>query len=75
MPSKEFGPPLPDVVLDGDSGFVRCYVEHLEGLADWQVGFLTSTAGHIAVWLALSWVGLDKIDICLVDRKILHDCR
>ncbi len=76
MLSKQFSPPLPDVVPERDSRVVRCYAEHLEGLglSDRMTGELTSTARHIAVWLALNGPGLDTFDIRLLDRFMRHEC-
>ncbi len=76
MLSKQFNPPLPDVVPERDSRVVRCYAEHLEGLglSDRMTGELTSTARHIAVWLALNGPGLDTFDIRLLDRFMRHEC-
>ncbi len=76
MPSKQFGPPLSDVVPERDSRVVRCYTEHLKGLglSDRMTGELTGTARHVAVWLALNGAGLDKFDIRLVDRFMRHEC-
>ncbi len=77
MPSKQFGPPLPDVVPERDSRVVRCYAEHLEGLglSIGMTGDLISIAAHIVVWLTLNGAGVDKLDIRLLDRFILHECR
>ncbi|MCY3748235.1 MAG: tyrosine-type recombinase/integrase [Chloroflexi bacterium] len=76
MPSKQFGPPLPDVVPERHSRVVRCYAEHLEGLglSDRKTGVLTSTARHIAVWLSLNGAGLDAFDIRLLDHFMRHEC-
>ena len=76
MPSKQFGPRLPDVVPERDSRVVRCYAEHLEGLglSGRKTSLLISTAGHIAVWLALNGAGLDKLDVHLLDRFMRHEC-
>ena len=76
MPSKQFGPPLPDVVPERDSRVVRCYAEHLEGLglSGGMTSDLFSTASHIAVWLALNGAGLDKLDVHLLDRFMGHEC-
>ena len=76
MPSKQFIPPLLDVVPERDSRVVRCYVEHLEGLglSDRETSVLTSTARHIAVWLALNGSGLETFDIRLLDRFMRHEC-
>lgn len=54
MPSKRFGALLPDVVPERDSLIVRHYAVHLEsfGLSDGKTGTMTSTARHVAVWLA-----------------------
>ena len=61
MPSNQFGRPQPDVVPERDTRVVRCYEEHLEGLGlcDRKTGFLTNTAGRIAVWLSIKEAGLD----------------
>ena len=77
MPSKQFSPPLPDVVPERDSRVVRCYAEHLEGLglSAGKIGEMTSTARHVAVWLAADGLGLDAFDIRLVDRFMRHECR
>ncbi len=76
MPSKQVGPPLPDVVPQRDSGAVRCYAEHLAGLglSAGKTRKLTSTARHVAIWLAGDRVGLDKFDIRLVDLFMRHEC-
>ena len=76
MPSKQFIPPLLDVVPERDSRVVRRYVEHLEGLglSDRETSVLTSTARHIAVWLALNGSGLETFDIRLLDRFMRHEC-
>ena len=77
MPSRQFGPPLPDVVPGRDSGVVHYYAEHLEslGLSAGMTGDLISTAGHIMVWLALNGVDLDKLDVRLLDCFMRHECR
>ena len=77
MPSKRFDAALPDVIPDRDSRVVRRYAEHLESLclSDWMIHLLTSTAKHVAVWLATSGLGLDTFDIRLVDRFMRHECR
>ena len=76
MPSKQFIPPLLDVVPERDSRVVRRYEEHLEGLglSDRETSVLTSTAKHIAVWLALNGSGLETFDIRLLDRFMRHEC-
>ena len=76
MPSKRFDAPLPDVVPERDSLIVRRYAEHLEGLglSDGRIGTMTSTARHVAVWLAAGGRGLDRLDIRLVDRFMRHEC-
>ena len=76
MPSKRFGPPLPAMVPERDSHVVRCYAEHLEdlGLSERETSVLTSTARHIAVWLARDGLSLDKFDIRLLDRFMRHVC-
>ncbi len=76
MPSKQFGPPLSDGVPERDSRVVRCYAEHLEslGLSAGRIGAMISTAGHIAVWLVLNGLDLDKLDIRLVGRFMRHEC-
>ena len=77
MPSKQFAPPLPDVVSERGPRVVHYYAEHLEGLglSTGMTGDLISTASHIAVWLALNGAGLDTFDIRLVDRFMCHECR
>lgn len=77
MPSKQFGPPLPDVVPERDSRVVRHYAEHLEGLclSTGMTGDLISTASHIVVWLTLNGAGLDTFDIRLLDHFMCHECR
>ncbi len=77
MPSKQFIPPLPDVVPERDSRVVRCYEEHLDGLGlcGGKTGLLTSTARHIAVWLSINEAGLDTFDVRLLDRFMRHECR
>ena len=76
MPSKQFAPPLPDVVPERDSRVVRSYAEHLEGLglSAGMARVLTSAARHIVIWLALNGTGLDAFDIRLVDRFMSHEC-
>ncbi len=76
MPSKQFAPPLPDVVPERNSRVVRSYAEHLEGLglSAGMARVLTSTARHIVIWLALNGTGLDAFDIRLVDRFMSHEC-
>ncbi len=76
MPSKHFSPLLPDGVPERASRVVRCYAEHLEGLglSGRKTGEMTSTAGHIAVWLALNGQDLDTFDIRLLDRFMRHEC-
>ncbi len=76
MPSKQFGPSLPDAVPERDSRVVRHCAEHLEGLglSDRNAGLPNNATGHIAVWLALDGSGLDKLDIRLPDRFMLHEC-
>ena len=76
MPSKRFGPPLPDVVQERDSRVVRCCAEHLEGLglSAGKIGEMTSAARHVAVWLAANGLGLDAFDIRLVGRFMRHEC-
>ncbi|MDE0523215.1 MAG: tyrosine-type recombinase/integrase [Boseongicola sp.] len=76
MLSNRFDAPLPDVVPERDSRVVRRYAEHLESLclSDRTIGLLTSTARHVAVWLATRGLGLDAFDIRLLDRFMRHEC-
>ncbi len=76
MPSKRYSPPLSDGVREWDSRVVRCYAEHLEGLglSSGKTGEMISTARHVAVWLAANELGLDKLDIRLLDRFMGHEC-
>ena len=77
MPSHQDGLPLPDVVPERDFGVVRCYAEHLESLGLPAAGQreLIGAARHVAVWLAASGLGLDRLDIRLLDHFMRHECR
>ena len=77
MPSKRCSPPLSNGVPERDSRVVGCYDEHLQGLclSAGKTRKLISKARHIAVWLALNGLCLDKFDIRLLDRFTRHECR
>ena len=64
MPSKQFIPPLLDVVPERDSRVVRRATRSVwKALAfpTEKTSVLTSTARHIAVWLALNEIGSRNI--------------
>ena len=76
MTTKRVSPSLTDVVLERDARAVRGYANRLESLghSDRNIDRLTSTARHVAVWLAASGLGLETFDIRLVDRFMRHVC-
>ena len=76
MTTKRLSPSLTDVVPERDARAVRGYANRLESLghSDRNIGTLTSTARHVAVWLAASGLGLETFDIRLVDRFMRHVC-
>ena len=76
MSSQKLRPPLPDAVPEQEFRVVRHYAKHLENLclSDRTIGLLTSTAKHIAGWLALNGQGLDTFDIRVLDRFMRHEC-
>ena len=77
MPSHQYGPPLPVVVPERDSHVARCFAEHVESLGLSAVGKreLIGAARHVAIWLAVNGLGLDRFDIRLLDHFMRHECR